>query len=93
MAKVYPNSKGLKIIEMSWKECVAVTDSWGLCDMCGQNTSEEKIYYIGLINQFYCERCLDAYLVGARIYKNDVEKEQLNFVGIKNKLIDLGTWE
>lgn len=87
---MYPNDKNLKIIEMSWREYVAVTDSWGLCDLCGQNSSEEPIYYIALLKQYYCKPCLDAYLSGAKRYKSDLEKEQYNFVEVKHKLEDLG---
>ena len=92
MANLWKNDKQLKIIEMSWKECVAITDSWSLCYVCGQNSSEEPIYYIALLNEFYCKNCLTAYLKEAKRYKSDFQKEQLNFINIRNKLIDLGTW-
>lgn len=93
MAKLWQNDKQFKIIKMSWKECVAITDSWGLADCCGKNSSEEDLYYIAVLNQFYCKTCLDAWLSGAKRYKSDLEKEQICFVKTKRKLEDLGTWE
>lgn len=93
MAIKYQNNKNFSIIKMTWKECVAITDSWALCDLCGQNSCEEPLYYIALINQFYCQTCFDAWISGAKRYSSDLEKEQYNYIKIKNKLIDLGTWE
>lgn len=93
MANLWKNDKQFKIIEMSWKEYVAATDSWGLCDICGNNSSEQPLYFVALVNQCYCKTCLDAYLSGAKRYKSDFEKEQENFIKMKNKLIDLGVME
>lgn len=93
MAKLLKNEKQFKIIEMSWNEYVAATDTWGLCDICGDNTSEQPLFFVALVNQCYCKKCLDAYLSGARRTKGDFEKEQMNFIKMKNKLVDLGTWE
>lgn len=93
MASLWKNEKQFKIIEMSWKEYVAATDSWGLCDICGDNSSEEPLYFVALVNQAYCPRCLEAYMSGAKRYKGDIEKEQENFVRMKNVLKDLGVWD
>lgn len=93
MASLWNNDKNFKIIEMSWRECAAITDSWALSDCCGQNSSEEMLYYIAILDQYYCKTCLDAWLSGAKKYKSDIEKEQLNFINVKHKLEDLGCWE
>lgn len=93
MAKILKNDKRFLIIEMPWREYVAITDSWGLADCCGQNTSEENVYYIAVLNQFYCGICFNAWISTAMRYKSDLEKEQYNFVKMKGKLEDLGTWE
>lgn len=92
MASLWRNTKQFKVIKMSWKECVAITDSWALCDLCGQNSSEEPLYYIAVINQFYCESCFNAWFSSAKRYKSDLEKEQMNFVNVRNKLRDLDVW-
>jgi len=92
MANLWKNEKQFKIIEMTWKEYVAVTDTWGLCDICGNNSAEENVYFIALLNQTYCKNCLEAYLKDAKRTKSDFQKEQLNFITIRNKLIDLGVW-
>lgn len=92
MAKIYQNQH-FKIIEANWVEYVNCTDTFGLCDVCANNSSEDPIYYIGVLDQWYCKTCLDAWLSGAKKYKSDIEKEQLNFVKIKHKLEDLGAWD
>lgn len=93
MATKIQNNKNFLIVEVSWKEYVALTDSWGIADCCGQNTIEEKLYYIAVLDQFYCKPCFDAWYSGVKKYKSDLEKEQMNFIKIKHKLEDLGTWE
>lgn len=93
MAHQIQNQKGFLIIEMDWKDCVNITDTWGLSDCCGQNTSEEKLYYIAVLDQYYCKPCYDAWLSGATRYKPDLEKERYNFVKVKNKLKDLGVYD
>lgn len=92
MANLWKNDKNFKIIKVNWVEYVNCTDSFGLCDVCANNTSEEPIYYIAVLDQWYCKTCLDAWLSGAKRYKSDMEKEQLNFIKIKNKLEDLGAY-
>lgn len=93
MAKLWQNDKQLKIIKMSWKEYVASTDSWGLCSCCGNNSAEEPLYYIALVGDAYCPDCFDEYYRGAKRYKSDLEKEQKNYIEMRNKLMDLGCWE
>lgn len=92
MAKTYQNQH-FKIIEANWVEYVNVTDTFGLCDICANNSSEDPIYYIAVLDQWYCKTCLDAWLSGAKKYKSDIEKEQINFVNVKHTLEDLGCWE
>lgn len=92
MARLLENKKGFKIIKLTWRETVCITDSWGLSDCCGQNSSEEPLFYIAVLDRYFCECCMNAWLSGATRYKSDIEKEQYNFVKVKNKLKDLGTW-
>lgn len=93
MANLWNNDKNFKIIKANWVEYVNVTDTFGLCDVCANNSSEDPIYYIAVLDQWYCKTCLDAWLSGAKKYKSDIEKEQLNFINIKHKLEDLGAWD
>lgn len=90
MAEILKNDKGFLIIKMSWRECVAITDSWGLSDCCGQNSSEEPLFYIAVLDQFYCESCYNAWYDTAKRYSSEIQKEQEAFVKVKNKLKDLG---
>ena len=93
MATLWQNDKQLKIIKMTWREYVAVSDGWGLCSCCGNNSAEEPLYYVALVGDIYCPDCFDAYYSGAKRYKSDIEREQENFIKVRNKLMDLGTWE
>ena len=93
MAEQFKNDKNLLIIKLDWRECVNITDSWGLADCCGQNSSEEDLYYIALLDQFYCKPCFDAWYSGVKRTKCELEKENQNFMKVKNKLKDLGTWQ
>ena len=93
MASLWKNDKNFKIIQMSWREYVVASESWGLCDICASNTSDDPIYYIAVLDQWYCKKCLDAYLSGAKKYKSDIEKEQMNFIKVKHRLEDFGCWE
>lgn len=92
MASLWKNNKNFKIIQANWVEYVNVTDTFGLCDVCANNSSDDPIYYIAVLDQWYCKTCLDAYLSGAKKYKSDIQKEQENFVRVKHKLEDLGVY-
>jgi hypothetical protein len=93
MAILWENKKKFQIIKMSWREYAAATDSWGLCDACGQNSSEEPLYYVAVLNVVFCPDCFDAWYGGAKRYSVDMPKEQANFVRMKQKMKDLGCWE
>lgn len=93
MAKLLTNSKGFLIIKMCWREYVAVSDTFGLCDLCGQNSCEEDLFFVAVLNQVYCPTCYKAWYDGAKRYSSEMQKEQLAFVEMKNKLNDLGVWD
>ena len=92
MATQWINDKNLLIIKMTWREYVAITDSFGICDCCGTQQFDNRGYYVALVNDWYCPTCLDAYLKGAKRYSVDLEKERYNFNNVVSKLKDLGTW-
>ena len=93
MAKQEWNSKNFLVIRMSWREYVAATDSWGFCDLCGQQDFDEKEgYYIPAIDQWYCKVCFDGWLSSATHYPSDREKERERFNKMKIKLQRLGVW-
>ena len=74
MAKQLQNDKGFLIIKLSWREYVAATDTWGWADCCQQNTSEDDLYFISVLDQVYCPICYEAWYDTARRYKSDFEK-------------------
>lgn len=92
MANLWKNDKNFKIIQMSWREYVATTESWGLCDCCGGSDFEYGGYYIPLIDSWFCKTCFDAWYSTAKRYKVDIQKEQEKFIKMKHKLEDLGAW-
>lgn len=90
MAKRIQNNKNFLIIEMTWKEYVAITDSWGLCDCCGQYDADMVFYYVAVTDSFFCKNCYDAWYSGATNYKVDREKERQNFNKKVSRIKDLG---
>ena len=90
MAKKFQNDKRFLIIEMPWKEYVAITDSFGQCFCCGEYDSEMIFYYVATIDSFFCKTCYDAWYSGATNYKVDREKERQNWNKTVGKLRDLG---
>lgn len=92
MAKKFQNNKNFLIIEMPWREYVAITDSWGLCSCCGQYDSEAIFYYVAVINDFFCKTCFDAWYSGATHYSVDLQKERQNWNKTVEKLRDVGVW-
>lgn len=90
MAKKFPNNKNFLIIEMPWKEYVAITDTFGCCDCCGEYDSEMVFYYVAVVNAFFCKKCFDAYYNGAKHYNVDLQKERQNWNNVIMKLKDLG---
>ena len=90
MAKIFQNDKHFLVIEMTWKEFVAITDSWGLCDCCGQYDSDMVFYYVAVENVFFCKKCFDAWYSGAKHYTVDLQKERENWNKTISKLRDLG---
>lgn len=93
MANKYENEKRFLIYKMSWREYVAATESWGLCDCCGEADFDTGGYYVALIDSWFCQKCFDAYISGAKRYSVDLEKERNNWNKMTQKLRDLGCLE
>lgn len=90
MATKFQNDKQFLVIEMPWKEYVAISDTFGLCSCCGEYDSEMIFFYVATIDSFFCKTCFDAWYSGAINYKVDREKERQNWNKIVGKLRDLG---
>lgn len=93
MSRLLENNKKFQVIKLTWREYAAATDSWGLCDACGQNTSEEPLFYVAVLDHVFCEMCFKAWYDTAKRYSVDMPKEQEAFIRMKHKLMDLGCWE
>ena len=92
MAKQFQNDKRFLIIELSWKEYVAITDTFGQCDCCGEYDSEMIFYYVAVVDVFFCKKCFDAYYSDAKHYEVDLQKERDNWNKTVAKLRDVGVW-
>ena len=92
MAKQWENKKRLLVVKMSWREYVAATDTFGICDCCGSSDFDEGGYYVALVNDWYCKTCFDAYYSGAVRASSDLIKERENWNKMVGKLRDLGCW-
>lgn len=93
MAKQLQNNKGFLVIQMPWREYVAITDSFGQCDCCGEYDSNMTFYYVATVNTFFCKTCFDAWYSTAKHYKVDMEKERYNWNDKVSKLRDLGVFD
>lgn len=93
MAKKWENDKNLLVIKMSWREYVAITDSFGLCDCCGTQDFSDGGYYVALVDDWYCSHCYNLYMSGAQRFSVDLEKERQNYNRVVNALKGLGTWD
>lgn len=78
---------------MSWREYVAISDTFGFCDCCATQNFDEDGYYVAVVDSWYCKTCFDAYYDSATHYTVDSLKERKNFNAVVEKLKDLGTWE
>ena len=93
MATQFKNDKGFLIVYMTWREYVACTETWGLCDCCGESDFDNGGYYVANVNDWYCPKCFKAYYDSARFNKIDIRTERQNYNNIVGKLRDLGVWE
>lgn len=93
MAQRYKNDKRFLVIKMSWREYVAITDTFGLCDCCGTSDFDEDGYYVATIDSWYCKTCFNAYYSGAKHYKVDMLAEREAYNKYMKKLKQLGTWQ
>lgn len=80
MAKVIENKKGFKVIEISRRELVeklSIYGALGICDFC--NGTNNKGYYIAVLNHWYCPECYESWLKRAKYYTSDSAVENRNF--------------
>lgn len=80
MAKIFNNSKGFKVIEISRREMLdnlSRYGSVGMCDMCMD--APETGYYVAVLNMWLCRECLDAFIRSSKRYDEDIPVEERNF--------------
>lgn len=91
MAKQVKNDKGFLVIKTSLAELLPLTDDFGACCLCGN--TEDTVYMIAAINEYYCETCYKAWYDSATRYKSDIPEETKRFNDWVAQLTDLGLWE
>ena len=80
MAKIFNNSKGFKVIEISRREMLdnlSKYGSAGICDMCID--APETGDYVAVLNMWLCRECLDAFIRSSKRYDEDIPVEERNF--------------
>jgi len=76
MAKIVPNEKGFKVIELSMTELVSI-GGLSICD--SSNRAMAKGYYIAVLNHTYCEEEYFKWLKRAVRYDEDISYELTSF--------------
>ena len=73
--KKFKNDCGYVVYETTPKECIHITDGFGICDMCAK--TDKKIYLVPVLNYALCQKCYDDWNKRAVYYKEDLWFEQL----------------
>lgn len=89
MAKIIENKKGFKIIRIDRSELIKRLAGYGcvgICDSC--SLPSVTGYYIAVLNQWFCKKCLYEWYDNAVNYPEDRNIEEKNFEFYK-KLFEL----
>lgn len=66
---------GYVVYETTTKECISITDSFGICDMC--NKSNNTLYLVPVLNHALCPKCFQDWNERAVFYKDDLWFEKI----------------
>lgn len=83
MAKKFENKKGFLIIEMNKDEAKSLgfglyEDGTCICIGCN-DLSRDKIYYVAVLNDTMCEKCVNNFIQNTSRYDEDIPYETRNF--------------
>ena len=83
MAKKFKNRKGFLIIEMNQDEAKSLGfgmygDGTCVCSHCN-NLSQDKIYYVAVLNDTMCETCVKNFVQTSIRYDEDISYETRKF--------------
>lgn len=76
--------KKFLIIECTVREMYVACGSPGICDFCGDSSSEG--YYIAVLNHWYCPECFEEWKQRARYYPQDAVVERRNYAYYASRL-------
>lgn len=66
---------GYVVYEATIKECISITDGFGICDMC--NKSNNTLYLVPVLNHALCPKCFQDWNERAVFYKDDLWFEKI----------------
>lgn len=78
MASIVKSSKNFKIIHFTSQEMTRLTgNAYPICDNCAK--AEQYGFYVAVLNQWFCQDCVDEWHERAKNYLQDREIENKNF--------------
>lgn len=66
---------GYVVYETTPKECIKITDGFGICDMWAK--TDKTIYLVPVLNHALCQKCYDDWNERAVFYKDDLWFEKI----------------
>ncbi len=81
MARILPNAKGFKIIELTKEELFSIGGGLSICDICCAKM--DKGFYIPVLNSTYCQKDYERWNESAIRYAEDIPYELLKFKQMK----------
>ena len=88
------NNGLMPIIKATRREFIAAYRDYVFCHACQSDESAfTDMFYIPVIDCIFCKNCADLYAKSAVVYKIDQKHAHQNYAVMRQKLIDIGTWE
>ncbi len=73
--KKFKSDCGYIVYETTPKECIEITNGFGICDMCAK--TDKVIYLVPVLNHAFCQKCYNDWNQRAVFYKEDLWFEKL----------------
>lgn len=72
--KKFKSDCGYIVYETTPRECVEITNGFGICDMCAK--TDKVIYLVPVLNHAFCQKCYDDWNGRAIFYEDDLWFEE-----------------
>lgn len=73
--KKFKSDCGYIVYETTPRECIEITNGFGICDMCAK--TDKVIYLVPVLNHAFCQKCYDDWNERAIFYEDDLWFEKL----------------